>query len=112
MSLAGLVLCASVYAMAVATPGPGIAAVVARVLSRGVAGAPAFILGFVVGDLIWFTVAARGLAVLANSFHVVFVAIKYAGVAYLLYMAYGLWTAPARARAAHAGVVVDFRGSS
>lgn len=97
MSLTGLLLFASVYAMAVATPGPGIAAVVARVLARGSAGAPAFILGFVVGDLVWFALAALGLAVLANTFHLVFVAIKYAGVAYLLYMAYGLWTAPARA---------------
>lgn len=95
MSLTGLLVFASVYAMAVATPGPGIAAVVARVLARGIAGAPAFILGFVVGDLVWFGLAVAGLAVLANTFHMVFVVIKYAGVAYLLYMAYRLWTAPA-----------------
>jgi threonine/homoserine/homoserine lactone efflux protein len=49
--------------LAVASPGPGIAAVVAGALGRGVRGAPAFIAGFVVGDLVWLTLAATGLAV-------------------------------------------------
>jgi threonine/homoserine/homoserine lactone efflux protein len=33
---------------------------------------------------------------LARTFHGVFLAIKYAGVAYLLYLAWKLWTAPAQ----------------
>ena len=48
-----------------------------------------------VGDLVWFAIAATGLAALAKTAATLFVAIKWAGVAYLLYLAYKLWTAPA-----------------
>jgi threonine/homoserine/homoserine lactone efflux protein len=94
MSLYGLAAFALVYALAVASPGPGVAAVVARALGRGVRGAPAFIGGFVAGDLLWFTLAAAGLAVLAHSAYSVFLAIRYLGAAYLLYLAWRLWNAP------------------
>jgi threonine/homoserine/homoserine lactone efflux protein len=85
-----------VYCLAVASPGPGVAAIVARSLSRGTQGAPAFIAGFLIGDLVWFTVAATGLAALAQSAYAVFVAVKYAGVAYLLYLSYRMWTTAAK----------------
>jgi threonine/homoserine/homoserine lactone efflux protein len=97
MSWYGLSVFCLVYAIAVATPGPGVAAVIARSLGQGLRGAPAFIAGFVVGDLIWFTFAATGLAMLAQSAYTIFLVVKYAGVAYLLYLAYRLWTAPAKA---------------
>jgi threonine/homoserine/homoserine lactone efflux protein len=97
MTLTGLLLFSATYAMAVFSPGPGVAALVARVLARGLRGAPAFIAGFLIGDLIWFTVAAAGLALLAQTFAVVFLVVKYAGAAYLLYLAWKLWTAPAAA---------------
>jgi threonine/homoserine/homoserine lactone efflux protein len=51
--------------------------------------------GFIVGDLTWFAIAATGLAALARTAATVFVVIKWAGVAYLLYLAWKLWTAPA-----------------
>lgn len=97
MSFYGLAVFMLVYALAVASPGPGVAAVVARALARGIGGAPAFIAGFLVGDLVWFALAAAGLAVLAHSAHTVFLAIRYLGAAYLLYLAWRLWTLPARA---------------
>jgi threonine/homoserine/homoserine lactone efflux protein len=97
MSAYGLSVFCLVYALAVASPGPGVAAVVARALGRGVSGAPAFIAGFLVGDLIWFTLAATGLAMLAQTAHTVFVVVRYAGAAYLLYLAWRLWTTPAGA---------------
>jgi threonine/homoserine/homoserine lactone efflux protein len=97
MSLYGLAVFSVVYALAVASPGPGVAAVVARTLGRGTGGAAAFIAGFLVGDLVWFALAAAGLAVLAHSAYTVFLAIRYLGAAYLLYLAWRLWTAPARA---------------
>jgi len=59
-------------------------------------GAPAFIAGFLVGDLLWFTLAATGLAMLAKTAYTVFLVVKYAGAAYLLYLAYRLWTSPAK----------------
>ena len=97
MSAYGLSVFCLVYAFAVASPGPGVAAVVARALGRGLSGAPAFIAGFLAGDLIWFTLAATGLAMLAQTAHTVFVVVRYAGAAYLLYLAWRLWTTPAGA---------------
>jgi threonine/homoserine/homoserine lactone efflux protein len=94
VSLYGLLIFTSVYLLAVATPGPGVAAIIARSLSRGTQGAFAFIAGFLIGDIIWFTVAATGLAALAQTARLVFVVIKYAGALYLLYLAYRMWTAP------------------
>ena len=96
MTIYGLLTFCAVYALAVAAPGPGIAAIIARGLAHGMKGAPAFIGGFIVGDLIWFAIAATGLAALARTAATLFVAIKWAGVAYLLFLAYKLWTAPAK----------------
>jgi threonine/homoserine/homoserine lactone efflux protein len=95
MSFFGLLTFCAVYGLAVATPGPGVAAIIARSLAHGFRGAPAFIAGFIVGDLTWFAIAATGLAALAKTAEAVFVAIKWAGVVYLLYLSWKLWTAPA-----------------
>jgi len=65
-------------------------------LARGCAGAPAFIAGFVVGDLLWFCAAVLGLAALAQTAHAAFVMVRYAGALYLLYLAYKFWTAQAK----------------
>src|SRR5580693_5440672 len=97
MTVYGLAVFALVYLLAVATPGPGVAAIIARSLGHGLRGAPAFIGGFLAGDLIWFTCAASGLAMLAQTAYTVFLVVKYAGVGYLLYLAYRLWTAPVQA---------------
>jgi threonine/homoserine/homoserine lactone efflux protein len=96
VTIYGLLTFCAVYALAVAAPGPGIAAIVARGLAHGMKGVPAFIAGFVVGDLVWFAIAATGLAALARTAATLFIAIKWAGVAYLLFLAYKLWTAPAK----------------
>jgi threonine/homoserine/homoserine lactone efflux protein len=96
MTWYGLSVFSLAYVLAVAVPGPVIAAVIARGLGHGMRGAPAFIAGFLIGDLIWFTFAATGLAMLAQTAYTLFLVVKYAGVAYLLYLAYRLWTAPAK----------------
>ncbi len=95
MTLGSLVLFAAVYFAAVATPGPGLAALVARVIAYGLVGVAPFIAGYVVGDMIWLVVAGTGLAALAKAFAGAFTAIKYAGAAYLLYLAWRTATAPA-----------------
>lgn len=97
MDPVALLVFAGVYFVAVASPGPGIAAVVARGLGQGMAAAPAFVAGFVAGDLIWFTIAATGLSVIAKSFEALFLVIKYVGCAYLLWMAWRIWTQPVAA---------------
>ena len=78
-----------------ATPGPGVAALIARVIGQGLGGVAPFIAGYFVGDMIWLTLAGTGLAVIAKTFAGVFVAIKFAGAAYLLYLAWRMATAPA-----------------
>jgi threonine/homoserine/homoserine lactone efflux protein len=98
MDLAGLLLFSSALFIAAASPGPGIAAIVARVLGRGPRDAIAFSIGVALGDVVWLTFAILGLAALAQAFHEVFLVIKYAGAAYLLYIAYKIWTAPAVAK--------------
>ena len=97
MDLTGLLVFATALFIAAASPGPGIAAIVARVLGRGPQGAVAFSIGVALGDVVWLTFAILGLAAIAQAFHGVFLAIKYAGAAYLLYIAYKLWTAPVEA---------------
>lgn len=94
MDFAGLLVFAGVYFLAVASPGPGIAAIVARSLSTGFRRAVPFVLGIAAADLIWLTFSALGLTLLMQSFHGLFLAIKYAGCAYLIYLAWKLWTAP------------------
>jgi threonine/homoserine/homoserine lactone efflux protein len=96
MDLAGLLVFATALLIAAASPGPGIAAIVARVLGRGTRGAVAFSIGVALGDVVWLTFAIVGLAALAQAFHGVFLAIKYAGAAYLLYLGYKIFTAPAK----------------
>jgi threonine/homoserine/homoserine lactone efflux protein len=96
MSLYGFAVFCAVYLLAVATPGPGVAAVLTRSLTHGMRGAPAFIAGFLIGDLIWFAGASTGLAALAQTAQTVFLVVRYAGAAYLFYLAYRLWTAPAQ----------------
>ena len=81
MTLSSLILFAAVYFAAVATPGPGVAALIARVLGQGLKGVAPFIAGYFVGDMIWLTLVATGLAVIAKTFAGVFLAIKFAGVA-------------------------------
>jgi len=94
MPVSGLVLFALTYFVAVATPGPGIAAVLARALGKGLKDMPAFIAGFVLGDLTLYAAAAAGFAALAGAYAPIFLAIKWGGAAYLMWLSYRLWTAP------------------
>lgn len=99
MSLTALIVFAGIYIAAVASPGPAVLALTARVLARGKQGVAGFIVGCAVGDLVWFILAAAGLAVIAQTMQELFLLIKYVGVAYLLYLAYKLWSAPTDANA-------------
>lgn len=99
MTLTALALFAAVYLMAAASPGPTVLALTARVLARGKQSMAGFILGCLIGDLVWFGLAVGGLAVLAQTMQGVFLAVKYLGIAYLLYLAYKLWFAPTQPNA-------------
>jgi len=96
MDITSLRVFAAAYLAVVALPGPSVTALIARVLARGLPGTGFYIVGIIAGALTWFTVAATGLAAIATAFAPLFVAIRYAGAAYLLYLAWKFWTAPAR----------------
>jgi len=81
------------YAIAVLVPGPGVAAVVARALGGGFKGAFPMVLGILAGDLVYFLFAVFGLAAIATYFGPLFIVVRWAGAAYLLYIAYKFWTA-------------------
>jgi threonine/homoserine/homoserine lactone efflux protein len=104
MSLTTLLLFAVAFAVAVASPGPGMAAVVARGLGGGFRGAFPLVLGIVAGDLIYLSLAVFGLVAFAQAFGTAFVVIKFAGAAYLIWLAVRLWTADPGADAVTAGV--------
>ena len=73
------------------SPGPGIAALVATVLANGAKKAIWFCFGIVLGDLTWLALSLSGLALIAQQVPIVFVAIKWAGVIYLIYLAVKIW---------------------
>jgi threonine/homoserine/homoserine lactone efflux protein len=81
------------YAIAVLVPGPGVAAVVARALGGGFKGAFPMVLGILAGDIVYFVFAVFGLAAIATYFGPIFAIVRWAGAAYLLYIAYKFWTA-------------------
>ena len=75
------------------SPGPTVAAIVARVLSRGSRDVLPFLVAIWIGEAIWLSVALAGLAALATTYHALFVVVKWVGVAYLFYLAWALFTA-------------------
>jgi threonine/homoserine/homoserine lactone efflux protein len=93
MDLVTLAAFTIAYAIAVLVPGPGVAAVVARALGGGFRGAVPMVIGILAGDLIYLVFAVFGLAAIAAWFGPVFVIVRWAGAAYLLYIAWKFWTA-------------------
>lgn len=93
MSLSMLLIFAGALFIAAGSPGPNIAALVARVLTRGARNVLPFLSGMWIGEAIWLTCAVAGLATIAETFHWAFLAIKWLGVAYLLYLAWKMWFA-------------------
>ena len=81
------------YAIAIATPGPAIIAIVARALGNGFKSVIPGAMGVLVGDLILTTLSAFGLALAAQAMGQMFLAVKIAGALYLLYLGYKYWTA-------------------
>lgn len=93
MTLAGFVAYSGALAIAAAIPGPGLTALIARALGSGFRSALFMSVGLIMGDLTYLTAVVLGLAMLAQTFGTVFLLIKWTGVAYLAYLAWGLWTA-------------------
>ena len=79
--------------IAAAIPGPGMTAIVARALGSGFRETFFMGLGLVLGDMVYLTAVILGLAFVAQTFQEAFMVLKFAGAAYLLYIAWKLWTA-------------------
>lgn len=78
-------------AIAAAIPGPGITASVGTALGSGFRSGLYFVTGLVCGDLFYLSLAVAGLTAIAGSFAEIFVVIRWAGAAYLCYLAWGFW---------------------
>lgn len=79
--------------IAAAIPGPGITALVARSVGSGSRAGFAMLTGIVLGDLLYLSFAVFGLALIAQSFNALFIVIRWASIAYLLYLAWQFWHA-------------------
>jgi threonine/homoserine/homoserine lactone efflux protein len=113
MTLTGFLAYSAALGVAAAIPGPGVTALVARALGSGFRSSLAMSFGLMLGDLTYLTAVVLGLAFVAQSFGMVFLAIKWAGVAYLAFLAWRFWTSgitpeTVEARKAKGGLVSSF----
>jgi threonine/homoserine/homoserine lactone efflux protein len=81
------------YAVAIATPGPGIISIVARALGSGFRATVPACLGVAAGDLILMTLSAFGLALVAQEAAELMILLKFGGGLYLIFLGYRYWTA-------------------
>jgi len=86
---------AAMFVLAI-TPGPGVLAVTARGLSCGFVNAMVMATGILLGDIFFIMLACYGLNVVAVNLHELFLIIRYAGSAYLVWMGLSMLFARAR----------------
>jgi threonine/homoserine/homoserine lactone efflux protein len=103
MDFTALAIFALALFITAGSPGPSVVALVAQVLVRGWRSVLPFLAGMWIGEWVWLTLAIAGLSLIAETFHLAFLAIKYCGVVYLLYLAWAMWTAPAALGQADSG---------
>jgi threonine/homoserine/homoserine lactone efflux protein len=85
-----LAYCAAIT-FAAATPGPAMFTVIANGVSRGFVRAFLAGLGIAAGDAVLVTLALLGLVALVHTFEWVFLILKYAGAAYLMFLGIRMW---------------------
>ena len=95
MSLQHWLLYVSVVLAVIVTPGPSAALCLTHGASHGVWRATATVLGGMVASLILMTLSALGLGAAIAASTTLFLAIKFAGAAYLIWLGIGMWRAPA-----------------
>lgn len=91
MTFAGFLTYSIALAIAAAIPGPGVIALVARALGSGFRPTFPMLIGLALGDVVYLSAAVLGLAYVATMFGEVFMVIRYAGAAYLAWMAISFW---------------------
>ncbi|KQO80299.1 LysE family translocator [Rhizobium sp. Leaf262] len=93
MDMTTLIAFAAAFFVFAASPGPDNMTIVARTITHGAASGLAYGAGTVAGILIFLTLAAFGLSILAAEMGTVMTVLRYAGAAYLIWMGIRLWTA-------------------
>jgi threonine/homoserine/homoserine lactone efflux protein len=81
------------YAIAIAVPGPGVVAIVARALRSGFRATIPAAIATAIGDWALMSLSAFGLAFLAQSMGKLFLLVRLGGAVYLFNLAYKYWTA-------------------
>jgi threonine/homoserine/homoserine lactone efflux protein len=84
---------AATVALTALTPGPAVAAIVARAIDRGARPALCLSAGVLAGDLLFLGLAAAGMAAIAQSSGDLFLVLRWAGAAYLAWQGLSLWLA-------------------
>ena len=79
--------------IAAAIPGPGMAALVARSVSAGTLSGFCLLLGLILGDLTYLSLAVFGLAMIAEHFNGLFQLVRWGAALYLCYLAWQFWFA-------------------
>jgi threonine/homoserine/homoserine lactone efflux protein len=90
-------------AVAALTPGPAVTAIVARAITDGIRPALAINAGVVTGDLLFFALAAAGMAAAAHSLGELFTVLRWLGAAYLVWTGIQLWRFKPRTAASGEG---------
>lgn len=88
--LPDLALFAGAFAVAIATPGPFAAALVARGMAFGFPSAAGMAVGGLVGDVAFASVALFGLTMIAQHAEPLLAVLRYAGAAWLIWLGVGL----------------------
>lgn len=94
MGVSNLLVFAVALVVTAGSPGPSVAALVARVMTNGLREVLPFLAAMWLGEALWLTCAVAGLSVLARTFALAFLVLKFAGIAYLLWLAVRMWFAP------------------
>lgn len=97
MSLHHWLLYVSVVLAVIVTPGPSAALCLTHGATQGVWRATATVLGGMVASLTLMTLSALGLGAAIAASTTLFLAIKFAGAAYLIWLGIAMWRAPAPA---------------
>jgi len=105
MTLSGFVAYSGALAIAAIIPGPQIVAIVAQALKSGYRQAAWMTAGMVLGDVLYLATVLAGLAFIAETFSFLLIAIKWAGVAYLCWLAVQFWRSGETFDGADAGSV-------
>lgn len=83
--------------LAAAIPGPGMTTIVARSINGGSLAGFAALIGVIMGDVFYLTLAVFGLGIVAKTYTALFTLINWAAALYLGYLAWQFWSYQPRA---------------